>query len=99
MNRLPDIPQSDIQPIADAFNVPVDEILSRKRTMHLVAIRAAIAQVLTLAGYTSTQIGRFIGRDRTSVSHFVNEYKPVAGFDEYIANVQHHIHSLTVQPM
>jgi hypothetical protein len=56
-----------IDEVAKEFNIPVNILTSRCRTNEVARARFALYKVLTMAGYTTTQIGAKIGRDHSSV--------------------------------
>lgn len=64
-------PQVIIKEIADKYGVKVVSILSRNRKRELVNIRAEIAVLLSEQGLSSTQIGKLLNRNHTTVLHWL----------------------------
>lgn len=91
----------DLGPVATAFGLTPHDLTARKRTNQLVAIRAAIAHVLTERGWKASEIADIINRDRTTVLHLLGRlstigrsYTPTDGWEETLENVRTHL-SLT----
>lgn len=60
--------------VAEAFDVPLDEVLTNSRVVELVEARWVIAYVLrTNRRMSLSAIGRRLGRDHTTVMHGLRE--------------------------
>jgi chromosomal replication initiation ATPase DnaA len=55
--------------VSEAFGVPVETILSLSRKRGHAEARWAVMTILRDADYSQAQIGRTVGRDRTTVKH------------------------------
>lgn len=88
----------DLGPVANAFGLTTQDLTARKRTNQLVAIRAAIAHVMTERGCKAGEIAKAINRDRTTVLHLLGRlqtigrsYTPTDGWEETLENVRTHL--------
>lgn len=72
-----------------AWDVPIDDIKSRRRPAELVRPRhAAIAMARILVGLSHTGIGRRIGgRDHTTIGHALRKTEVVAAVRRALAEV------------
>lgn len=57
--------------ISGTFNVPKTSILGKSRKLEFLTGRHALCYVATNFGYSSVKIGKFIGRDHSTVLHSV----------------------------
>jgi hypothetical protein len=64
-----------IDVIAKEHGYTVEDILGKSRTKHLVAVRRLCILMLREKNYSTTEIGRVMGRDHSTIVHALN--KPV----------------------
>ena len=58
---------SDIAEIAERNHYTVEDILGPKRFKHLVAVRRLCIYMLRDKGYSTTEIGRIMKRDHSTI--------------------------------
>ncbi len=58
-----------VSEVSEHWGVPVEDILSRKRTQKYVKPRQHFMYLANLSGHTISDIGRFLSRDHTTVLH------------------------------
>lgn len=58
---------ADIAEIAEAHHLTVEDILSPKRHKYLVSVRRKCIYMLRDKGYSTTEIGRIMGRDHSTI--------------------------------
>jgi chromosomal replication initiation ATPase DnaA len=56
---------------ATLFGVPVKDLVSPKRSKHIVEARFALYAALRMRGWSYPRIGRFLGRDHATVMYGV----------------------------
>jgi hypothetical protein len=61
--------------IAEPHGYTVEDILGKSRTKRLVAVRRLCVLMFREHGYSTTEIGRLMGRDHSTIVHALN--KPV----------------------
>lgn len=65
------IEQDIISDVADIYGITVDNILSRRRIRRYVDARAVVCYLLCFTqGYSTTEVGKVINRDHSSVVYF-----------------------------
>ncbi len=65
------IEQDIISDVADMYGITVDNILSRRRIRRYVDARAVVCYLLCFTqGYSTTEVGKVINRDHSSVVYF-----------------------------
>ncbi len=79
--------------VAAARGVSLDDLMQRDRGIAEIATARQIGMYLmhTLFGRHYAEVGRFFGRDRTTVSHAcaqIEEMRERAGFDAEIARIE-----------
>ena len=57
----------DIAEIAEAHHLTVEDILSPKRHKYLVSVRRKCIYMLRDKAYSTTEIGRIMGRDHSTI--------------------------------
>ena len=73
MNLLEPTPEVVVEAVATAVGVDVEDILGEGRTTSVArARRLAMAVARWTTGWSYPEIGRFFGRDHSSVIHAVN---------------------------
>jgi len=60
---------NDIAEIAEAHRLTVEDILSPKRHKYLVSVRRKCVYMLRDKGYSTTEIGRIMQRDHSTIVH------------------------------
>lgn len=61
----------ELDPIAEAYGLTVQQVLVRSRARRLVNARRDMARHLRDKGLTLPEIGRFLGRDHTTILHLL----------------------------
>jgi len=65
------IEQEIMSDVADIYGITVSDILSRRRLRRFADARAVICYLLCFTqGYSTTEAGRVLGRDHSSVVYF-----------------------------
>jgi len=65
------IEQEIMSDVADIYGITVNDILSRRRLRRFADARAVICYLLCFTqGYSTTEVGRVLGRDHSSVVYF-----------------------------
>ena len=63
----------DIEHLAEGYGYTVADILGPKRHRHLVSVRRLCALMLRDKGYSTTEIGRIMNRDHSTIVHALNK--------------------------
>lgn len=63
----------DIENIAQGYGYTVADILGPKRRRHLVSVRNLCVFMLRDKGYSTTEIGRIMNRDHSTIVHALNK--------------------------
>lgn len=63
----------DIEHLAEGYGYTVADILSPKRHRHLVFVRNLCVFMLRNKGYSTTEIGRIMNRDHSTIVHALNK--------------------------
>ena len=63
----------DIKDIAEGYGYTVADILGPKRRRHLVFVRNLCIFMLRDKGYSTTEIGRIVRRDHSTICHALNK--------------------------
>lgn len=63
----------DIQHLAEGYGYTVADILGPKRRRHLVSVRRLCILMLREKGYSTTEIGRVMNRDHSTIVHALNK--------------------------
>jgi chromosomal replication initiation ATPase DnaA len=71
-----------IDVIAQQYGYTVEDILGRSRLKRVVAVRRLCILMLRDRGYSTTEIGRLMDRDHTTIGHALN--KPVDTCNELV---------------
>lgn len=71
-----------IDAIAQEFDYTVEDIIGKSRLKHLVAVRRLCLMMLRKRGYSTTEIGRLINRNHSTIVHALN--KPVDACNEMV---------------
>jgi len=66
---------NDIAEIAEEHGYTIHDILGPSRLMHLVSVRRKCMVMLREKGYSTTEIGRIMNRDHTTVVHSLKKVK------------------------
>ena len=77
---------ADIEQIASAAGVTVDQVRGSSRTHELVEVRRIIAAYLRRRGCSLPEIGRLLDRDHTSVMNLLRVPAKAAGLYEEVAS-------------
>lgn len=62
-----------IDTIAQQYGYTVEDILGQKRHRHLVFVRNLCVFMLRDKGYSTTEIGRIMHRDHSTIVHALNK--------------------------
>jgi len=71
-----------IDAIAQEHGYTVEDILGKSRLKHLVSVRRLCVLMLRDCGYSTTEIGRLMDRDHSTIVHALN--KPVDPRNELV---------------
>ena len=63
----------DIEHLAEGYGYTVADILGQKRHKHLVSVRNLCVFMLRDKGYSTTEIGRIMHRDHSTIVHALNK--------------------------
>jgi chromosomal replication initiator protein len=63
----------DIEHLAEGYGYTVADILGQKRHRHLVFVRNLCVFMLRNKGYSTTEIGRIMNRDHSTIVHALNK--------------------------
>lgn len=63
----------DINHLAEGYGYTVVDILGPKRSKHLVYVRNLCVFMLRDKGYSTTEIGRIMNRDHSTIVHALNK--------------------------
>jgi len=63
----------DIEHLAEGYGYTVADILGPKRHRHLVFVRNLCVFMLRNKGYSTTEIGRIVRRDHSTICHALNK--------------------------
>ena len=63
----------DIEHMAEGYGYTVADILGPKRRRHLVFVRNLCVFMLRDKGYSTTEIGRIMNRDHSTIVHALNK--------------------------
>jgi chromosomal replication initiation ATPase DnaA len=63
----------DIEHLAEGYGYTVADILGPKRRRHLVSVRNRCVFMLRDKGYSTTEIGRIMNRDHSTIVHALNK--------------------------
>ena len=63
----------DIAHLAEGYGYTVADILGQKRYRHLVFVRRLCILMLREKGYSTTEIGRIMNRDHSTIVHALNK--------------------------
>jgi chromosomal replication initiation ATPase DnaA len=66
---------NDIAEIAEEHGYTIHDILGPSRLMHLVSVRRKCMVMLREKGYSTTEIGRIMNRNHTTVVHSLKKVK------------------------
>jgi chromosomal replication initiator protein len=64
-----------IDAIAQQHGYSVEDIIGKSRRKKLVAVRRICVIMLRLQGYSTTEIGRIMNRDHSTICHALNKDK------------------------
>jgi chromosomal replication initiation ATPase DnaA len=64
---------NDIEHLAEGYGYTVADILGPKRHRHLVFVRNLCVFMLRNKGYSTTEIGRIMNRDHSTIVHALNK--------------------------
>jgi chromosomal replication initiation ATPase DnaA len=78
--------ETDVEQIASAAGVTVDQVRGSSRAPALVEVRRIIAAYLRRRGCSLPEVGRFLNRDHTSVMHLLRVPAKAAGLYEGAAS-------------
>ncbi len=69
------------------YDITVEELLSKSRLMNVVEARSVLAYILHIKfGLSTTETGKLINRDHSTVTHFKKKIQGYIQFDEEFAN-------------
>ena len=68
----------EIEAIAKAHCFTLEDILGPRKFKHLVAVRRKCIVVLRQKGHTTTEIGRIMNRDHTTIVHALQKSRAEA---------------------
>ena len=68
----------EIAAIAEAHCFTVEDILGKRKFKHLVAVRRKCIVMLREKGYSTTEIGRIMQRDHSTICHALQMSKATA---------------------
>ena len=74
-----------IDVIAQEHGYSVEDILGKSRLKHLVAVRRLCIVMLRKRGYSTTEIGRLMDRDHSTIVHALN--KPLDACNEMVVRL------------
>ena len=63
----------DIEHLAEGYGYTVEDILGPSRLKHLVSVRNRCVFMLRDKGYSTTEIGRIMNRDHSTIVHALNK--------------------------
>jgi len=66
---------AEIDAIAQLYDYTVDDILGHNKVKPLVAVRRKCVVMLRRRGYSTTEIGRILLRDHSTICHALNVSK------------------------
>lgn len=64
-----------IEAIAKVYGYTVDDILGKSKLKALVAVRRQCVNMLREKGYSTTEIGRIMNRDHSTICHALNMWE------------------------
>ena len=73
---------ADINAIAQEYGYTVDDVLGYSKPKELVKIRRLCVVMLREKGYSTTEIGRIMQRDHSTICHALNMYELKGEHDE-----------------
>lgn len=63
----------DIARLADGYGYTVEDMLGKSRFKRVVAVRRLCVLMLREKGYSTTEIGRIMNRDHSTIVHALNK--------------------------
>lgn len=66
---------NDIAEIAEAHRLTLEDILGKSRHKYLVSVRRKCVVMLREKGYSTTEIGRIMQRDHSTIVHALQRHK------------------------
>jgi chromosomal replication initiation ATPase DnaA len=72
----------DIEAIANVYDYTAEDILSKSKTRTLVTARRKCVVMLRRKGYSTTEIGRIMHRDHSTICHSLSVSKLKGEYDE-----------------
>lgn len=63
----------DIENLAEGYGYTVADILGKSRFKRVVAVRRLCILMLREKGYSTTEIGRIMNRDHSTIVHALNK--------------------------
>lgn len=64
-----------IATIAESFGYTLADVIGPRRQKKLVAVRLVCIQMLRTQGFSTTEIGRIMNRDHSTICHALNKDK------------------------
>lgn len=77
--RMPLRPRVAIEQVMKEHHLCADDFFSARRDTYLIKARRAASQRLLALGYTAPQVGKFIGRNHTTVLNYLSSAQEVRG--------------------
>jgi chromosomal replication initiation ATPase DnaA len=65
----------DIEAIANAYDYTAEDVLGKSKLKALVAVRRKCVVMLRRRGYSTTEIGRIMHRDHSTICHALSAAK------------------------
>ena len=65
---------NDIEEIANEYDYTTQDILGKCKTRHLVMVRRKCVVMLREKGYSTTEIGRIMQRDHSTIVHALQRH-------------------------
>lgn len=63
----------DIEHLAEGYGYTVEDMLGKSRFKRVVAVRRLCVLMLREKGYSTTEIGRIMNRDHSTIVHALNK--------------------------
>jgi len=65
----------EIEAIANAYDYTAEDVLGKSKLKALVAVRRRCVVMLREKGYSTTEIGRIMRRDHSTICHALKKYE------------------------
>jgi chromosomal replication initiation ATPase DnaA len=70
--------------ISNSTNIAKELIISRSRKQMIVAARMCFIHIATEQGYTSVKIGKYLGRDHSTVLNGLQKYTQLLKYKDHL---------------